>query len=327
MLRQDVPAGLFPPEHRHEPGGRGALCPEPADDHPAGGLHVGPEARGRQEPALHHRRDAQHQRPAGGDGGTQEPADGPARRGRDPPVLRRTRRARSPLHLQEARAGPLRRGPGRSVDDDAAEGARDGLPALQPRPQPRGRQSARRGELEDPLPLGRGAAGRQPARYPPPLHAPGGEGKAGQDRQGRPDRSQGDDDLPALPPARRRAEAGGAFGRVRGGSQLPRSALGGIGEIELDRLARPPSRQPARCPGREGLSFGGRRHRPARARPAVAGDDLPVRAQDRRRREDRGEHQQLARRCRRERRSSSPRSRSSPSSPRRCRRSRARAKA
>ena len=34
------------------------------------------------------------------------------------------------------------------------------------------------------------------------------EGAAGQDRQGRADRPQGNDDLPALPPARRGAEAG-----------------------------------------------------------------------------------------------------------------------
>ena len=46
--------------------------------------------RRRQEPALHHRRDACRQRPAGGHGGTQEPADRPTRGRRDHAVHERT---------------------------------------------------------------------------------------------------------------------------------------------------------------------------------------------------------------------------------------------
>ena len=47
--------------------------------------------------------------------------------------------------------------PGRGVDDHAAEGQGDVLPALQPRPRPRRGQPAGGGQLEDALPLGRGA--------------------------------------------------------------------------------------------------------------------------------------------------------------------------
>src|SRR5262245_14320080 len=40
MLRQDLPAGLFPPQLRHEPRRRRGLCPEPADHHPSIGVHL-----------------------------------------------------------------------------------------------------------------------------------------------------------------------------------------------------------------------------------------------------------------------------------------------
>ena len=53
------------------------------------------------------------------------------------------------FRFQEARPGPLRGGPGQDLDDDAAQGQGNAVPALQPRQQPRGRQ-----------PAGRGATGR-----------------------------------------------------------------------------------------------------------------------------------------------------------------------
>ena len=93
---------------------------------------------------------------------TEEPADRAAGRRCDAPVPRRAGRARSSLRLQAARSCPFRGGSGRGVDDDTAEGPGDRLPALQPGQRPRGGQPAGRGELEDPLPLGRGAGGRQP---------------------------------------------------------------------------------------------------------------------------------------------------------------------
>ena len=66
----------------------------------------------------------------------------------------RARRARSSLRFQEARACPLRGGPGRGVDDDQTEGQGNRLPALQLRQQPRGGQRAGRGKLEDPITFG-----------------------------------------------------------------------------------------------------------------------------------------------------------------------------
>ena len=68
-------------------------------------------------------------------------------------------------------------------------------------------QRAGRGQLEDRLPVGRGATGRQPPGNPAALHAPRREGKEGQDQQGRAHRAEGDHDLPALPPAGLGAEA------------------------------------------------------------------------------------------------------------------------
>ena len=74
------------------------------------------------------------------------------------------------------------------------------------------------------------------------------------------------------------------------GTQLPRPALGRVRQVELDRVAGPPALQSPRRRRREGLPLGRRRHRPARARPAAAEHDLPVRAQDGRRREDQRGH-------------------------------------
>ena len=76
------------------------------------------------------------------------------------------------------------------------------LPPLQPGQQPRRGQPASRGELEDPLPLGRSPSGRQLVGNPSALHAPRIEGTEGPDRQGRAHGPEGDDDLSALSPAR-----------------------------------------------------------------------------------------------------------------------------
>ncbi len=57
---------------------------------------------------------------------------------------------------------------------------------------------------------------------------------------------QGDDDLPALPPARCGAEAGRPCAGERLGAELPHPALGRIGQVQLHRMARAPAGEPAR---------------------------------------------------------------------------------
>ena len=140
-------------------------------------VRLGHEEARRQESALHHRRDACGQWHSRRHRRAQEPADRAAGRSRNQPVRERTGRARSSLRLQETRPGPLCRGHGRGVDDDATTGEGYRLPAVQPRQQPRGRKRAGRGQLEDCLPVGRGATGRQPPGNPAALHAPRREGK------------------------------------------------------------------------------------------------------------------------------------------------------
>ena len=51
------------------------------------------------------------------------------------------------------------------------------------------------GNWKNPLPVGRGPAGRQTPGNPATLHASRSEGKTGQDRQGRAHRAEGDDDF------------------------------------------------------------------------------------------------------------------------------------
>ncbi len=102
-------------------------------------------------------------------------------------------------------------------------------------------------------------------------------------------------DLPPLPPVGRGAEARGRRARARRRPVVPDPALGRVGEVEHDRMDCAPALDAARRRGSEGVRQGGGDHRPGRARPAAAGDDLPVRARARGGREDRRETpQQLA---------------------------------
>ena len=95
------------------------------------------------------------------------------------------------------------------------------------------------------------------------------------------------DDLPALPPVGRRPLARGD--RPRGGPRalVPRPAQRGLGQEQHDRLARSPPDVAPRRRRSAGLRQGRRHHRPGDPRPPAPGDDLPVRARDRRRRPDR----------------------------------------
>jgi type I restriction enzyme R subunit len=99
------------------------------------------------------------------------------------------------------------------------------------------------------------------------------------------------------------------------GQELPRPALGGLGQEQQHRVARPPPLEPARRDDAKVFDGGGGGHRPARARPAAAEHHLPVRAQaGRRRARSTRTPSSSRRRSRRARRSSSRRSRSSRSS-------------
>src|SRR5690606_22091407 len=114
-----------------------------------------------------------------------------------------------------------------------------------------------------------------------PAHRQGREAPWRQEGGGREDR------LPALPPARRGSEARGSGARGWPGAQLPDSTLGRLGEVEQHRVARAPALEPARRQGRARIRLGGGRYGPPRPRQAAPGQHLPVRAQARRRGEDR----------------------------------------
>ena len=86
-------------------------------------------------------------------------------------------------------------------------------------------------------------------------------------------------DLPALPPVGRGAASSRPTPASAGPGQnylVQHSA--GSGKSQHDRLARAPALDAARRDRREGVRQGRRDHRPGGARPAAAGDDLPVRA-------------------------------------------------
>ena len=126
------------------------------------------------------------------------------------------------------------------------------------------------------LPVGGGVVTRRLARPARPVRAHhhrrrGQEGHA----------------LPPLPPVERRAVARRRRPLAGRRAVVPRAALGGVGQVEHDRLARPPAVVAALRRRPAGVRQGRRDHRPARARPAAPGDDLPVRAHPRRRRQDR----------------------------------------
>ena len=75
--------------------------------------------------------------------------------------------------------------------------------------------------------------------------------------------------------------------RARPGPAVPGAALGRQRQEQHHRLAGAPAVEPARRPGRAGVRFGHRHHRPPRARPPVAGQRVRLRAQAGRGGEDR----------------------------------------
>jgi hypothetical protein len=180
---------------RAEPGAGGALRGQPAGAHPAAAL----------QPALGEVAgcDAEPQRHPGGDAGAQEPAHRPDRRGRIHQYRTTATRASRSSSSSGARWCTSRWTPSRvHMTTRLAGAATTSCPST--RAGRRRRQPARPGRAQLPhgLPVGRGAAARQPARPARALLHLQVEEK--RDDEGRKVK-QGDDDLPALPPA-----AGGA---------------------------------------------------------------------------------------------------------------------
>jgi type I restriction enzyme R subunit len=121
------------------------------------------------------------------------------------------------------------------------------LPALQPG-QRRGRRQPAQGRHRHRLPLERGLAARQLPADPRAL--PG----AGEERQ----EAAGRLDLPAVPPAHVTRKLVAAVTAGRPGRQVPDSALGRLGQDELDRLDGALPGRPARRRRPEGLRHGHR---------------------------------------------------------------------
>ena len=190
-------------------------------------------------------------------------------------------------------------------------GQGDAVPAVQPGPRPR-----RRGQPAEP----RRAPHRATCGSGCGSATPGSTCSPGSCTSSRPpkgSKARGDGDLPAVPPVGRRASRSTAAARANGAGHdyLVQHSAGSGKSNTIAWLAHRLSTLHDDADA-QGVRQGRRDHRPARARPAAAGHDLPVRARPRRGREDR---QELAssspRRWRASRPgSSSPRCRSSRSS-------------
>ena len=260
------------------------MNPESAARYAANRLTIPPPARipshraetpRRHAAHLHHRRGAERQRAAGRHRGAEKAALKPARHGRPQTGHDRPRRPRSVLPVQETHAGAFRRRSRPGLHDHKLTGKRP-FPALQPgrrlgRGQPAGPRATK-----DRLPVGGGLAARQPARHLARfMHLEVIEkgGTAGR-RCGR---------RTMIFPRYHQLDSVRKLGSARQGregrEQLPDHALGRQRQEQLHRLAGAPALQPARRRGPEGIRLGRGRHRPPRARPAVAEHDLPVRAQ------------------------------------------------
>ncbi len=109
-----------------------------------------------------------------------------------------------------------------------------------------------------------GLGARELARDPRPLpHRPAGQEEA--DRAGH---------LPAVPPARRDAQAPGGGAGGRAGRQVSHPALGRLGQDELHRLDGALPRRAARRAAQEGVRHGAGGLRPQRDRLAAPGGAL-----------------------------------------------------
>ena len=198
----------------------------------------------------------------------QEPGHGSDMARRRGAVQERSRPAGASLSLQAARAGALRCRHGTGAHDHTAGQGRDALSALQPRQRPRrrdvwGGESRALVRLPDGLLLGGCAGTGQLPGHRGPLHVR---------------RGAREDDLSALPPARRRAKAGGSRPSRRLRPQLPGPALGGERQDQQHLVAVPPAGQPSRRRRPQGVRLRDRGHRPARAGQPASGRHLPDRA-------------------------------------------------
>ena len=174
------------------------------------------------------------------------------------------------VHARAAGARPLRGRPGRGRDDDAARGPGDAVPAVQPRlddggagnpPNPAGHRTAYLWE--------RGLAARRLARPARAASSTSRRRRRGRRRERRADdgrSSRASTSGTRCASSRRDAREHGA------GQNYLVAALGRLGQVEHDRLARAPALDAARRRRREGVRQGRRDHRPGRARPAAPGD-------------------------------------------------------
>ena len=256
--------------------------------------HSANHAAGAGEPChiANHRRCALGQRAPCRHGRTQEPDDRTDGRERQAAIRQRPRPASSAVPLQGAGAGPFRRRSRSGLHDHEAGWKGNRLAAVQSRQQQWRRKSSQARSVTTARYLWEEVLGRDSlmdilARF---VHL-AGRRAADPHRRRASGRAQGNDDLPALPPARRGAEAGRPCAAIRARAattSIQHSAGSGKSNSIAWLAHRLASLHDAN--GQESFSFGGGHHRPARARSAVAGHDLPVRAQEGRRREDRREH-------------------------------------
>ena len=222
------------------------------------------------------------QRHPGRDGGAEEPADRPDRRARDRAVHERPRPAAAALPFKKRALVHFAVDPDLVAMTTRARRARTPFPAVQPGQRRRRGQPADPSGLPDGVPVGArsgSATACSTSSAASCTSRPRRSRSTGRRRRKR------DDDLPALPPV---GLPCGSWRPTRAsegpGQQLPRPALGRAGKINTiawlaHRLATLHDAN-----DEQGLRQGRRDHRPARARPAAAGHDLPVRAQHGRRR-------------------------------------------
>ncbi len=113
------------------------------------------------------------------------------------------------------------------------------VPAVQPGLERRRGQPAEPGRAQDRLPLEARSSRRAGLTDILENYA-----QVVEEKDAKTGKKKRDADLPALPPARRRAQAAGRRRAARRGQALPDPALGRQRQVELDRLARAPADRP-----------------------------------------------------------------------------------
>ena len=189
------------------------------------------------------------------------------RRDRDPANVTLARRARRPLRGR-SRAGR---------DDDEARGRGDAVPAVQPRLRGRAARATRPTRTATAPPT---CGSRSGSATPGSTCSPA-SCTSSRPEKGSPAEQAGEDadrSSRASTSGTRCASSRRTRASTAPGASYLVAALGRLGQVEHDRLARASALEPPRRGRPEGVRQGRRDHRPGRARPPAAGDDLPVRA-------------------------------------------------